>query len=154
MQIGVPDLARCNPDSNQVCSEKYCTSQHVQRSIILLWSRWPATAEYCIAQCVSSQATPARYSIPWVHDFPRVSFFDFPRVFAAVCRTVLLDYTCDVMPGFHPGSSRRHPSRLKTHRKDAQDASQGACQGLPSCRLLLPCVVLWPSSVIMAQITT
>ena len=31
MPISVPDSDRCNPDSSQVLSEKYCTSQHVHR---------------------------------------------------------------------------------------------------------------------------
>ena len=57
------------------------------------------------------------------------------------------------MPGFHPRSWRSHPSRPTSQRKDAQDASQGAFQGLPCRRPLLPCVMPWPSSVIMAQIT-
>ena len=85
--------------------------------------------------------------------FWRVSIFDFWRVFAAVCRTVLLDYKCEVLPGFHPGSWRSRPSRPATHRKDAQDASQGACQGLTCGRPLLPCVMPRPRSVIVEQIT-
>ena len=58
-----------------------------------------------------------------------------------------------MLPGFHPGSWRSRPSRPATHRKDAQDASQGACQGLPCGRPLLPCVMPRPRSVIVAQIT-
>ena len=58
-----------------------------------------------------------------------------------------------MLPGFHPGSWRSRPSRPTTHKKDAQDASRGACQGLPCGRPLLPCVMPRPRSVIMAQIT-
>ena len=90
-----------------------------------------------------------------MHDFSTGFDFRFMTGFRSVCRTVLLDYKCEVSPGFHLGSWRSRPSRPSTHdkRKDAQDAPQRDCQGLPYGRPLLPCVMPRSRSVIMAQIT-